>query len=243
MTNPSSRRPRARHARNAERIQAQAAQAVIDRVVGAGAAGDSVADREARRTGGARIPDLLARDHREIERLITALAALPSHEPGQRTEVFARLQALLLAHARAEEEVVYRRLQQRAPDEPETLDAFEEHHLTDVLLQELASDCPGGPGWAAKVRVLEEVLRHHIKQEELHLFAVLGDGLDAGAQVMMGREFRALKHEALEALLGPIRRATPAFAGRATIYAQAAAGRYLRRGELALRHALSRLPA
>lgn len=240
MKKPNAKRRRARHARTPAQIQEQAAQATIDRVVGAG---DSVAEREARRAGGARIPDLLARDHREIEHLTAELAALPSHEPEARTEVFARLQALLLAHARAEEEVVYRRLQQRAPDEPETLEAFEEHHLADVLLQELASDCPGGPGWAAKVRVLEEVLRHHIKEEELHLFAVIGEGFDTDMQVMMGREFRALKHEALEALLGPIRRATPAFAGRATIYAQAAAGRYLRRGELALRHALSRLPA
>lgn len=187
--------------------------------------------------------DLLARDHRALERLLTDLAGLPSTEPEQRVHVFSRLQALLQAHARAEEEVVYRRLRQLAPEEPKPLEAFEEHHVADVLLQELASDCPGGAGWAAKVRVLEELLRHHIKQEELHLFPLVSQGFEERAQSLMGREFRALKHEALETFLGPFRRATPAFAGRATIYAQAAAGRFVRRGELYLRHALSRLPA
>jgi hypothetical protein len=122
------------------------------------------------------------------------------------------------------------------------MEAFEEHHVADVLLQELASACPGGPGWAAKVRVLEEVLRLHIKQEELDLFPLVTGAFDAPMLALMEREFRALRHEGLEALLGGIRRATPAFAGRATIGAQAAAGRFVRRGELYLRHALSRLP-
>lgn len=234
------RRARQGKDKKLDRIQQEAAERTIDRVV---AAGDGIAEREARRQRAARIQDLLAKDHRALERLLADLASLPSSEPSQRTQAFARLQALLQAHSRAEEEVVYRRLQQHAPDEPEPLEAFEEHHIADVLLQELASDCPGGAGWSAKVRVLEEVLRHHIKDEELQLFPLVEQYFDAAAQATLGREFRALKHEKLEALLGPLRRATPAFAGRATIYAQAAAGRYVRRGELFLRHALSRLPS
>ena len=187
--------------------------------------------------------DALARDHRTLESLLSELGQIPSTEPSRRTEAFGRLQALLLAHARAEEEVVYRRILQQTPKEPKTMEAFEEHHVADLLLQELASACPGGPGWAAKLKVLEEVLRMHIKEEELDVFPLVTAGCDAAAQALMEREFRALKHEGLETTLGALRRATPAFAGRATIYAQAAAGRILRRGELYVRRALSRLPA
>lgn len=189
------------------------------------------------------ILDVLAQDHRALERMLTDLGATPSHDPDRRVEVFGRLQALLQAHARAEEEVVYRRLQRHAPDEAKLLEAFEEHHVADVLLQELASACPGGPGWAAKIKVLEDLLRMHIKEEELDLFPLMTSTLDEATRELMAREFRALKHERLEQLLGPLRRATPAFAGRATIYAQAAAGRMLRRGELYVRRALARLPA
>jgi hemerythrin-like domain-containing protein len=189
------------------------------------------------------ILDSLARDHRALERMLTDLAATPSSDGAHRIAVFSRLQALLQSHARAEEEVVYRRLQQTLPDEVKTLEAFEEHHVADLLLQELASACPGGPGWTAKTRVFEELLRHHIKEEELDLFALIRANFDEAAQAQMAAEFQALKHERVEALLAPIRRATPAFAGRATIYAQAAAGRFVRRGELYVRRALQRLRA
>ena len=188
------------------------------------------------------IIDLLAKDHRALEEELAALATTNGRQPKERIERFSHLQTLLQAHARAEEEVVYRRLRQASPDEEKTLEAFEEHHIADILLQELASACPGGAGWAAKLKVLEEVLRLHIKEEELNLFALVKETFDETMRELMGREFRALKHEGVEAFLAPFRRATPAFAGRASITAQAAAGRYLRRGELYVRHALSQLP-
>ena len=189
------------------------------------------------------VVELLAKDHRAIEHLLTALGETSGREPDLRVQRFTHLQALLQAHARAEEEVVYRRLHASRPDEEEVLEAFEEHHVADILLQELASACPGGAGWAAKVKVLEEMLRLHIREEELQLFALLKTNFDAEELAHMGREFRALKHERIEALLGPIRRATPAFAGRASITAQAAAGRYLRRGELFMLSRLGQLRA
>lgn len=188
------------------------------------------------------ILESLAQDHRALENWLTELGATPSTEAEQRSAVFARLQALLQAHARAEEEVVYRRLQQASSEQEKTLEAYEEHHIADVLLQELASALPGGPAWAAKLKVFEEVLRHHIKEEELNLFPLVQESFDEATQRIMGREFRALKHERIEALLGPLRCATPAFAGRAAVNMQAAAGRYARRGELYLRAALGRLP-
>lgn len=187
------------------------------------------------------ILESLAKDHRVLEQYLHELGGISSQEPAQRTEMFSRLQALLQGHARAEEEVVYRRLRQRGADEEKLLEAFEEHHLVDVLLQELASACPGGPAWSVKVKVLEELLRHHIKEEELALFPLVTQHFDEAARQAMETEFRALKHEKLESMLGPFRRATPAFAGRATITAQAAAGRFMRRGELYVREALARL--
>lgn len=189
------------------------------------------------------IIETLAQDHRALEKALTGLGGTTGRDGKVRLEQFTRFQALLQAHSRAEEEVVYRRLRAMQPDEEKTLEAFEEHHVADILLQELASACPGGKGWAAKLKVLEELLRHHIKEEELHLFPLIEEELSAPARALMDEDFRALKHERIEELLAPIRRATPAFAGRASITAQAAAGRYLRRGELYVRHAISSIRA
>lgn len=187
------------------------------------------------------ILDTLAVDHRVLEQTLDELSATPSTEPERRTEIFSRLQALLQAHSRAEEEVVYRPLKQAMPQESKTFEAYEEHHVADVLLQELASACPGGAGWSAKLRVFEELVRHHIKEEELQLFALISERMDAATQERMDEAFRICKHERLERVLGPIRMATPAFAGRAAISAQAAAGRFVRRSELYVRNALARL--
>lgn len=189
------------------------------------------------------IIDTLAKDHRALEQALTGLGGTTGRDGKVRLAQFTKLQALLQAHARAEEEVVYRRLREALPDEEITLEAFEEHHVADILLQELASACPGGKGWAAKLKVLEEVVRMHIKEEELKMFPLIQENLSEPAQALMAQDFELLKHERIEELLGPIRRATPAFAGRASITAQAAAGRYLRRGELYVRHAISQLRA
>ncbi|HZP12378.1 MAG TPA: hemerythrin domain-containing protein [Nevskiaceae bacterium] len=185
------------------------------------------------------ILETLARDHRTLEEILSELAATTTAEAARRTEIFTRLQSLLQAHSRAEEEVVYRRLHAKLPDEALPLEAYEEHHVADILLQELASACPGGVGWTAKVMVLGELLRHHIKEEEVDLFALVRENFDDAEQARMDEEFRMLKHEPVEALLAPLRRATPAFAGRASITAQAAAGRLARRGELYLRKTFS----
>ncbi|HUR41644.1 MAG TPA: hemerythrin domain-containing protein [Verrucomicrobiae bacterium] len=183
----------------------------------------------------------LARDHRALEKILTGLGGTTGADPAPRVEQFTRLQAVLHGHARAEEEVVYRPLRARQPEEEKLLEAFEEHRVADLLLQELASACPGGAGWAARLRVLEEMLRHHIKEEELHLFPLIEESFDEAAQARMSREFNQLKHERVEVFLAPFRRAMPAFAGRAAIGAQAAAGRIVRRGELYVRQRISQM--
>lgn len=175
------------------------------------------------------ILETLARDHRSLEEILSELAATSTQEAERRTEIFTRLQSLLQAHSRAEEEVVYRRVHARLKDEILPLEAYEEHRVADILLQELASACPGGVGWTAKVLVLGELVRHHIKEEELDMFALIRENFDLAEQNRMEDEFRMLKHEQLETLLAPLRRATPAVVGRATITAQAVAGRLARR--------------
>jgi hypothetical protein len=175
--------------------------------------------------------ETISQDHRAIEQLLSELGDTPASQPAARVERFSRLQALLQAHSRAEEEVVYRRLHAHSADEERVLEAYEEHHVADILLQELASACPGGRGWAVKVKVLEELLRQHIKQEEMSLYPLIPAAFDESAVALMEDEFIVLKHEDIEHALGPLRRAMPAFAGRASINAQAAAGRYPRRRE------------
>ncbi len=183
----------------------------------------------------------LSRDHRALEQLLAELSTTPKTDKQLRVQTFAKLQALLQAHSRAEEEVVYRRLRMKYPEEVQVLEAYEEHHLADVLLQELASGNFGSERWTPQIKLLEQLLRQHIKQEELQLYPLLEAGFEKAALAAMDKEFKALKHERLEALLGPLRGAMPAFAGRAAVGLQAGTGRLLRRGQLHAMHAAWRL--
>jgi hemerythrin-like domain-containing protein len=182
----------------------------------------------------------LSRDHRALEGLLSELSTIPKSEKLRRLMTFAKLQTLLQAHSRAEEEVVYRRLRKLNPEEARVPESYEEHHVCDVLLQELASSNAGTAHWTAKAMVLEALLRQHIKTEELDVFPLITAGFDEAALAGMDKEFRALKNERVETLLGPLRSAMPAFAGRAAIDLQAGAGRLARRGQLYLLHAFWR---
>src|ERR1051325_3825247 len=143
------------------------------------------------------ILETLAHDHRALEDTLAELAATTTQEAERRTEIFTRLQTLLQAHARAEEEVVYRRLREKLPDEGEPLQAYEEHHVADILLQELRSARPGGGGWSPTVLVAAELLRHHTKREELNLCAMVRERFDEPERPAMDRESRMLKPEPL----------------------------------------------
>jgi hemerythrin superfamily protein len=184
------------------------------------------------------ILDTLSQEHRRFETLLSDLTATSGSDGALRLKLFDELQSRLIAHSRAEEEVVYRVLRARCPDEERVLEGYEEHHIADVLLQELAAACPGGRGWAAKTRVFEEVLRHHIKEEETDLFPLVSEHCGESELWTMRAEYRAVQHSGLEAAMGPLRRALPAFAGRALVDVQAMAGRYTRRGELHLLRSL-----
>ena len=50
------------------------------------------------------------------------------------------------------------------------LEGYEEHHVADVLLDELLDVPPDTDVWKAKVKVLKENVEHHIKDEEEKLF-------------------------------------------------------------------------
>jgi hemerythrin-like domain-containing protein len=70
------------------------------------------------------------------------------------------------------------------------LESYEEHHIADVLLIELAALTPGDERFDAKTTVLIESVSHHIDEEEKDWFPKVRSGLsrsqlqDLGARMM-----------------------------------------------------------
>ena len=77
----------------------------------------------------------------------------------------------LSVHAAIEEQVFYPEVRRAAPSlDDEVLEALEERHIVKWTLAELDSMTPKDERSQAKVTVLVESVRHHVREEERDLF-------------------------------------------------------------------------
>ena len=114
------------------------------------------------------IYDVLHREHEEVSELFHQLEEAKGAEA---LELFARLKQKLVPHARAEEAVLYPRLLEEQNAADTTREGIEEHKQVDKLIAELDAMTPDNDGvWKAKVKVLADMVGHHVDEEEGELF-------------------------------------------------------------------------
>lgn len=119
---------------------------------------------------------LLKEDHRKVEELFKQFEE--SEEKAQRRSLLNEIIMELTVHASLEEKFVYPLLFSEETED-KTKEAFEEHHVVKLLLTELDGFTGGEDNIKAKVKVLSEMVKHHIKEEELDLLPKLKDhGVD-----------------------------------------------------------------
>lgn len=156
---------------------------------------------------GADVRALLKADHETIRELAKALADAKSGP--QRRSLLARLKPLLTAHARAEEQAVYVPLTRLEASPDSRLVGSEgavEHFLVDIVLEKLdAARDATTDMWRAHATVLQELLEHHVKEEESELFEELGEHFTADEREAMAVQFATLRDERLTAETAPRR--------------------------------------
>jgi hypothetical protein len=69
-----------------------------------------------------------------------------------------------------EERIFYPVLGQSEDTRDKTLEAIEEHNLARIVLKDLSSLDIEDERWEAKMKVLQEVVNHHIEEEEKNTF-------------------------------------------------------------------------
>ena len=85
---------------------------------------------------------------------------------------------LLTVHTYIENEVMYPRVRELVPDlEDDVLESYEEHHVADLLVMELATMKSSDERFTAKATVLIENVRHHIEEEESEWFPQVREAL------------------------------------------------------------------
>lgn len=147
----------------------------------------------------------LKKDHQEVKRLFRQIEMTSERSSTTRKRLFGKLRAFLLSHAKAEEAVLYARLRaatERKDDEKATdlvMEAFEEHHVAELLLNEISRMDPSDERWKAKLSVLKENVEHHVEEEESDLFKKARRHLGEEELKAMARMFRSMQEERLEA--------------------------------------------
>jgi hypothetical protein len=157
--------------------------------------------RRTRRTG-RRDPlavTLLKKDHREVEGWFDDYEQLDDDR--EKVALFNKIALALKVHTMIEEEIFYP--EERGSVEDDMLDeAYVEHDGAKKLIAEIEAMKPSDEFYDAKVKVLGEYIKHHVKEEEQPggIFAQAKKGdedLDA-----TGERLKARKEE-LMAKMGP----------------------------------------
>jgi len=137
----------------------------------------------------------LKADHDTIRELAEGMCEDPTN--AKRVSDFKQLKKLLTAHARAEEAVVYAALIKKRSSKDSRdhgNEGFVEHGLVDGLLAQIAATRPGGSDlWRARAKVLSELLKHHIDEEEREVFEELGEHFSDAQREQMADDFEARK--------------------------------------------------
>ncbi|WII70734.1 hemerythrin domain-containing protein [Bdellovibrio sp. 22V] len=121
------------------------------------------------------IYELLKKDHREVKDLFEEINSSLEDEDFREVEnLFNTLKVNLASHAKAEEEVFYRPLRLVSKDfkgEELTWEGEQEHHVVALLLNELSRISFEDEEWKAKIKVLSELVDHHVAEEEGEIFS------------------------------------------------------------------------
>jgi hemerythrin superfamily protein len=121
---------------------------------------------------------LLRDDHKTVEALFKRFEKAGDRAFAQKRDIVDRIIEELSVHAAIEEQVFYPVARATVPDsEAIALESLEEHHVVKWLLAELSELEPTHERFDAKVSVLIENVRHHVKEEESDFFPKVRDSL------------------------------------------------------------------
>jgi hypothetical protein len=106
---------------------------------------------------------LLKKDHRQVEEWFDEYEQLEDEE--EKLTLFRQIALALKVHTKIEEEIFYR--EERGEVEDDMLDEAQvEHGSATKMIAEIEAMKPGDDLYDAKVKVLGEYIKHHVKEEE-----------------------------------------------------------------------------
>jgi len=141
---------------------------------------------------------LLKEDHDKAKKLMTELEETTERGVKTREQKWTKLLKDLTIHENIEEEIFYPALAEHPKAKDIVLEAMEEHHLVDDIVEQLKDTPFDDEHWAAKFKVTKENVEHHIQEEETEMFKVARQVFSREELDELGSRLEATKAEQMQ---------------------------------------------
>ncbi|MBX7249335.1 MAG: hemerythrin domain-containing protein [Caulobacteraceae bacterium] len=140
---------------------------------------------------------LLKADHRKVESLFEDFEKASASK--RKEELALQICLELTVHAQIEEEIFYPACE-GAVEEDLLKEAYVEHDSAKVLIAEIEAGSPGDEFYDSKVKVLSELIEHHVEEEEKRVEGLFSQARNSGVDVeQLGKDMAARKQELVAA--------------------------------------------
>jgi Hemerythrin HHE cation binding domain len=139
--------------------------------------------------------ELLKDDHDKVKKMLDDLGSTTERGVKTREQLFTKVKQELEAHEAIEEEIFYPALRNQPKTKEIALEAYEEHHVVDMVMAEIQGVPYDDEKWGAKFTVMKENLEHHIEEEEGEMFKQAKQVFDQDELTQLGERMKARKEE------------------------------------------------
>jgi hypothetical protein len=138
---------------------------------------------------------LLHDEHQEVKELFRELEKAEGRKAQQ---LWSEISMKLSLHEEMEETHFYPQLKKDDRAKEIILEAYQEHHVMDVLIEEINGLKPDAEEFHPKVTVLQENTEHHIEEEEGELFPKVRKIWDVDKRKEVGAKMEEMKQQRLK---------------------------------------------
>ncbi len=142
------------------------------------------------------IVDLILEDHKPLKELIEVMKDT-DNSLADRKSAYKEFAPLLARHAKPEEQILYVHMKRDKRLRTEGFEGDVEHILAEQLVDE-TKNTADEELWSARVKVLAELVEHHIEEEEEELLPKFRKFSTKEDRVAMGIEYLDAKDNTLD---------------------------------------------
>ncbi len=138
------------------------------------------------------ILDLILEDHKPLKLLIKVLKDSEKYSIEERRDAFEDFAPLLAIHSKPEETSLYLYMKEYDELKVEGYEGEVEHGLAEQLINEIL-ETENEDLWSARVKVLAEMVEHHIEEEEEVMFPDIRKNSELEERAKLGTLYMQLK--------------------------------------------------